>query len=296
MRRRSQRVDFSFFSFTQSRLRSSIFSACRGGLVHASSFILFIVLRKEGLTMKKQSALQAWIIMLLSLPRGIIAFVVAIAGICISIPLMIVWIGFPLLDMTLRICQWLLGEEERQVNQWLHNESNAHHPQKQQAEQGQQNQQIPYSYELADQVHTESYNEQYTGANNEPEHQATSYKWQGFSTLWSMLQDRRSYQGLFYCILQLPVGIINFTFALVFPLTFIAVMLAPIANYFSLQYFSFDLFEANTSLLTYLLPALTSFEHSLIVGGVGIVLVLLIPKMIRAFGRVYATWISVIAN
>lgn len=257
--------------------------------------------------MKKQSALQAWIIMLLSLPRGIIAFVVAIAGICISLPLMIVWIGFPLLDMTLRICQWLLGEEERQVNQWLHNESNAHHPhnqKNQQAQHKQQNQLNPYSYELADQVHSEqsnqqyseSYNEQYTGAYNDLDHQSTSYKWQGFSRLWSMLQDRRSYQGLFYCILQLPVGIINFTFALVFPLTFIAVMLAPIANYFSLQYFSFDLFEGNTSLLTYLLPALTSFEHSLIVGGVGIVLVLLIPTMFRAFGRVYTTWIRIIAN
>lgn len=249
--------------------------------------------------MKKQSALQAWIIMLLSLPRGIIAFVVAITGICISLPLMIVWIGFPLLDMTLRICQWLLGEEERQVNQWLHNESDAHdkHNQKaQQAQHKQQNQQNPYSYELVDQVHSEQSNQQYSELYNELDYQATSYKWQGFSSLWSMLQDRRSYQGLFYCILQLPVGIINFTFALVFPLTFIAVMLAPIANYFSLQYFSFDLFEGNTSLLTYLLPALTSFEHSLIVGGVGIVLVLLIPTMFRAFGRVYTTWIRVITN
>lgn len=225
--------------------------------------------------MKKQSALQAWIIMLLSLPRGIIAFVVAITGICVSIPLMIVWIGFPLLDMTLRICRSLLGEEERQVNQWL---------------------QPPSSYELGNQVHSEQSNEQYTERSNELEQQFTSYKWQGFSRLWSMLQDRRSYQGLLYCILQLPVGIINFTIALVLPLTFIAVMLAPIANHFSLQYYSFDLFEGNKSLLTYLLPTLTSFEHSLIVGGVGIVLVLLIPTMLRAFGRVYTTWIRVIAN
>jgi hypothetical protein len=245
--------------------------------------------------MKKQSALHAWIIMLLSLPRGILAFIVAITGICISLPLMIVWIGFPLLDMTLRICQWLLGEEERQVNQWLLNESNAHNLQNKQAPQEQQNQQYLqnlHSYELADQVHTELYTEQEQGQGN----QSTSYKWQGLSKLWSMLQDRRSYQGLFYCIVQLPVGIINFTFALVFPLTFIAVMLAPIANYFSLQYYSFDLFESNTSLFTYLLPSLTAFEHSLIVGAVGIVLVLLLPTMFRAFGRVYTTWIRVIAS
>jgi hypothetical protein len=244
--------------------------------------------------MKKQSALQAWIIMLLSLPRGIIAFIVAITGICVSIPLMIVWIGFPLLDMTLRICRWLLGEEERQVNQWLQNESNTHQPHHQQAQQGQPNPQISYSYELADQVHTEPYNEQYSEPYSEIKDQSTSYKWQGFGRLWSMLQDRRSYQGLLYCILQLPVGIINFTFALVFPLTFIAVMLSPIANYFSLQYFSFDLF-ASPSLFMYLLPTMTAFEHSLIVGAVGIVLVLLIPTMLRAFGRVYTTWIKVIA-
>jgi hypothetical protein len=251
--------------------------------------------------MKKQSALQAWIIMLLSLPRGIMAFVVAIVGICISLPLMIVWIGFPLLDMTLRICQWLLGEEERLVNQWIQNELNANNPKNKQALPEQKNQHISYAYELVDQVHSEQSNEQYSEPYTdqpytELKNQSTSYKWQGFSRLWSMLQDRRSYQGLFYCILQLPVGIINFTFALVFPLTFIAVMLAPIANYFSLQYFSFDLFEGNTSLLMYLLPAMTTFEHSLIVGAVGIVLVLLIPTTIRAFGRVYATWIRVIAN
>lgn len=238
--------------------------------------------------MKKQSALNAWIIMLLSLPRGILAFVVAITGICISIPLMIVWIGFPLLDMTLRICRWFLGEEERQVNQWLQNESNG---QNQQASQGQQNQHSPYSYELADEVHSEALTEPYT----ELEHQFTSYKWQGFSRLWSMLQDRRSYQGLLYCVAQLPVGIINFTLALVFPLTFVGVMLAPIANYFSLQYFSFDLF-ASPSLFMYLLPSMTAFEHSLIVGAVGLVLVFFIPKMFRAFGRVYTTWIRVIAS
>ena len=245
--------------------------------------------------MKKQSALHAWIIMLLSLPRGILAFIVAITGVCISLPLMIVWIGFPLLDMTLRICQWLLGEEKRQINQWLLNESNTHNLQNQSDSQGQQDQlylQSLHSYELEDQVHTELYSEQEQAQGNP----STTYKWQGLSKLWSMLQDRRSYQGLFYCIAQLPVGIINFTFALVFPLTFIGVMLAPIANYFSLHYFSFNLFESNTSLFTYLLPSLTSFEHSLIVGAVGIILVLLLPKMFRAFGRGYATWINIIAS
>lgn len=206
--------------------------------------------------MKKESALSAWMLMLLSLPKGIFAFVIAITGICVSLPLTIVWVGFPLLAMTLAACQWILKEEVRQVEVSLHQEP---------------------STEVD--IHNHS-----------------SFKWEGFRTLGTLLQDRKSYQGIIYAIAQLPVGIFNFTLAVVLPSTFIALLLSPVAYQFSMQVFSLDLFEAQYASLWALFPDMTSFQRSFIAAGIGLVLVALLPRIFRGLGRLYTTWIRMIAS
>ena len=70
----------------------------------------------------KPSALQAWKILLLSMPKGMAAFLTITAGLSVSMPLSVFLIGLPLLAETLL----LKSQNKRSLrfrqcaNGWLH--------------------------------------------------------------------------------------------------------------------------------------------------------------------------------
>lgn len=67
---------------------------------------------------KKPSALQAWKMLLLSLPKGIAAFVTVVAGLSVSLPLSVFLVGIPLLAETLVLCGSMLEAERRKTTAW----------------------------------------------------------------------------------------------------------------------------------------------------------------------------------
>ncbi|MDQ6420432.1 sensor domain-containing protein [Paenibacillus sp. LHD-117] len=203
--------------------------------------------------MREPSALQAWKMLVLSLPKGIAAFVVAVAGLSASLPLSVFLIGIPLLAATLVLCRSIMVREARFAAAWL---------------QGKE--------QPAD------------SAPPDP----TAGEQQGWrSWLLSVLKDGRSYRSILFGILQLPIGIAAFTFAIVLPITAFAVLLSPIAYEVSMRLFDFDLFSSAWGLDRLLDWNLTSAQRSWIAGGVGLVFVLLLTPLLKGLGRWYAAWI-----
>ena len=201
--------------------------------------------------MKKQNVLQAWLVLLLALPKGILAFVLAVVGISAGLPLILVGVGIPLLAATLTACSWMMKQEAAAVGRWMQGEKPP------------------------------------TG----PIDVIPPLQWSGWRSLLSLLGQGQTYRGILFSLAQLPIGIAGFTFAIVLPATAFGVLLSPAAYWVSDRFFSFDLFSTN-SFLYYLLPDLTSYERSWISGGIGLVLVLLLPILLRALGRLYATWVQ----
>ncbi len=210
-------------------------------------------------TMKKQSAFEAWKMLILSLPKGIAAFVIAVAGISVSLPLSVFLIGLPLLAAVLILCRRMLESEKKLVDAWLIGEKP-----------------------------TEA------GGAAAADPASASSGWKG---LLSVLGSARAYRSLFYSISQLPVGIASFTIAVVLPATAFGIMLSPLTYWVSDRFFQFDLFQTGWS-VNGLFPQLTvtSYQLSWIYGGVGALLVLLLPVVLRTLGRFYAVWIQGIAG
>lgn len=206
--------------------------------------------------MKKQSALQAWNMLVLSLPKGIAAFVIAVVGLSVSLPLSVFLIGVPLLAATLVLCRMIMAGEVRDVTAWL---LGREHPS----------------------VSAPSESGQAAGEQ------------QGWrSWLLSVLKDGRSYRGILFGIMQLPISIAAFTFAIVLPVTTFALLLSPIAYEVGMQAFDFNLFSSEWGLLDRLLDwDLTSAQRSWISCGVGVLLTLLLPLFLKGLGRWYAAWI-----
>ncbi|MDQ6420429.1 sensor domain-containing protein [Paenibacillus sp. LHD-117] len=208
--------------------------------------------------MRKPSALQAWKMLVLSLPKGIAAFVVIVAGLSASLPLSVFLIGIPLLAATLVLCRSIMVGEARFAAAWL---------------QGKE--------QPAD------------SAPPDP----TAGEQQGWrSWLLSVLKDGRSYRSILFGILQLPIGIAAFTCAIVLPITAFAVLLSPIAYEVSMRLFDFDLFSNAWGLDQLLDWNLTSAHRSWIAGGVGLVFVLLLTPLLKGLGRWYAAWILSISG
>lgn len=67
---------------------------------------------------KKPSAGQAWKMLLLSLPKGIAAFVTIVAGLSVSLPLSVFLIGLPLLAETLILGRRMMEAESCKAEQW----------------------------------------------------------------------------------------------------------------------------------------------------------------------------------
>ncbi|MHA6480952.1 sensor domain-containing protein [Paenibacillus sp. strain BS8-2] len=208
--------------------------------------------------MRKPSALLAWRMLILSLPKGIAAFVIVVAGLSVSLPLSIFLLGVPLLAATLVLSRTMMVDETKTVISWL---------------QGKE-----YPVETA--------------------HAGTDAgQRQGWrSWLVSVMKDGRSYRGILFGLLQLPIGVAAFTFAIVLPVTVLAVLLSPAAYEVSMRLFEFDLFAHSWWLDKLLNLDLTSAQRSWIAGGVGLVFALLLPMLFRGLGRLYGAWILSIAG
>ncbi|MHA6531831.1 sensor domain-containing protein [Paenibacillus sp. BAC0078] len=162
--------------------------------------------------MKKQSSMKAWTMLVMSLPKGIAAFVIAVAGICVSVPLIILWIGLPLLAATLAVCRRMMVQEEQVVEGWIRGD----HGQPERTD--------------------------------DPEPQRRD----GWRSLFTLLGQGQTYRGIIYSIAQLPIGIAGFTFAIVLPVTAFGVLLSPLAYWVSDRLFSFELFSYDTTWVYFL--------------------------------------------
>lgn len=208
--------------------------------------------------MRKPSALLAWRMLFLSLPKGIAAFVIVVAGLSVSLPLSVFLIGLPLLAGTLVMCRGMMMGEVNTVTGWL------------------QGKEYPADSAQA--------------GRNGGEQQG----WRAW--LASVLKDGRSYRGILFGLLQLPIGIAAFTFAIVLPATAFAVLLSPAAYEVSMRLFEFDLFENTWGLDRLTDWELTSAQRSWIAGGVGLLFMLLLPLIFKGLGRLYAAWILSVAG
>lgn len=204
--------------------------------------------------MKKQSAVKAWAMLVMSLPKGIMAFVIAVVGLSVSLPLVILWVGLPMLAVTFTACCRLMNNEQQVVEAWLQEDSQKH--------------------SAAD--------------------KQISIHWNGCRSLWSLLGQGRTYLGILYSLMQLPLGIVGFTLAIVLPVTAYSVMLSPLAYKVSSKFFAFDLFASDWGLHP-LVPEMTSYERSWVAGVVGLVLVFVLPFLLRKIGLLYASFIQAIA-
>ncbi|MBB3153789.1 hypothetical protein FHS16_003864 [Paenibacillus endophyticus] len=208
--------------------------------------------------MKKQSALQAWKMLILSLPKGIAAFIIIVVGLSVSLPLSVFLVGVPLLAATLTLCKSIMVGESNLAAVWL---------------QGQK-----HSPDTAPQI-------------------LAAGEQQGWrSWLKSVLKDGRSYRGILFGIMQLPICIAAFTVAIVLPVTAFAVMLSPVAYEVSMRLFEFNLFSSEWGLDQLFDWSLTAAQRSWISGGVGVIFVLLLPLLLKGLGRWYAAWILSVAG
>lgn len=207
----------------------------------------------------KPSAWRAWKMLLLSLPKGIAAFVTIVAGLSISLPLSVFLIGLPLLAETLILGRRMMEAESCKVEQW-------------------QNSGVkPSSGEVA------------SSRVYQPR------EWTGWRNLLAVLGQGRSYRSILYGLFQLPVGIAAFTLAIVLPVTSWAVLLSPLAQQVSMRLYSFDLFGYN-DVMQILFPNWSGYEYSWVAAGIGAIMVLLMPAVLRAIGRMYAAWVLMAAG
>lgn len=201
----------------------------------------------------KPSAAGAWKMLLLSLPKGIAAFVTVVAGLSVSLPLSVFLVGLPLLAETLVIGTRLLEAERLAVVKWKRGMKRS-------------------------------------GEGSGSEYGQPSSQWGGWGPLLAVLGQARSYRSVLYGLLQLPIGIAAFTVGVVLPVTAWAVTLSPLAHWISTKYFDYELF-GNDIVWSTLLPTWTGYERSWLAAGVGAVFVLLLPIVLRTLGKWYAGWV-----
>lgn len=108
---------------------------------------------------------------MLSLPKGILAFVIAVTGLCASLPLIIVWVGLPLLALTLAWCRRMMSSEQQLTRTWSNSRDRRGTVQ-------------PVAAEYS-----------------------SAFRWEGLRTLGQQLRDGGSYRGILYSLMQLPAGI-----------------------------------------------------------------------------------------
>ncbi|MCC3374571.1 sensor domain-containing protein [Cohnella sp. REN36] len=208
--------------------------------------------------MRKRSALTAWKLLLLALPRGIAMFVVAVAGICAGLPLAIVGVGIPILAGTLSWLSKMKREDERRWEAW-------HRGGKE------------------------------TPAANRASAAAADGDGSAWRKWFGTILRPESLRAAGYAILQFPVSIAMFVVAVAIPATILALVVSPAAYKVSMFLYQFELFN-DAEVMQMLLPPLSPFERSLVVAGIGFFLLLFVPALLRMLGSLYDGVVDIFAE
>ncbi|WP_217592166.1 sensor domain-containing protein [Cohnella sp. GbtcB17] len=209
----------------------------------------------------RASAYAAWKLQLGLLPLGVAAFVVALTGIVLGLSLAIVGIGIPILAGTLA---WSAARMKREQRRWL-------------------------AWQDGGQAQDEP-----AGASLTPESESPDSARSSWKTWFRSLGNPLGYRAAAHQLLGFPIRIALFVISLTVPLSVFAVMLAPAAYKVSDYLYGYVLYDDAT--MRMLLPPLSPFERSLVVSGIGVVLMLFVPALLRACGRVYAAWLGFFAG
>ncbi|MBB6732529.1 sensor domain-containing protein [Cohnella zeiphila] len=239
--------------------------------------------------MKKTSAYSAWKMMIAGLPRGIAMFVVAVVGVCLGVPLLIVGVGIPILAGTMSWCEKRMAEDSRRWGTWGRGAQRTQGAQREQ-QQGHRPTTAQRARELLSALDGE---EAFAGdealggqvAIGSPQHEAGSPWRQWLRTL----AQPRGYFAVFYNIAQFPLSIALFCLSVVLPAVVFGLMLAPAAYKVSSYLYGYELFQDDV-VFNLLLPPLSPFQRSLVVAGIGLLLFLFLSAMLRACGRLYEGW------
>ncbi|MFB6363624.1 sensor domain-containing protein [Paenibacillus elgii] len=203
---------------------------------------------------QKLGFIGAFYYLLYLLPAGIIGFTLTIVGVVLSIGLMPLFIGFPLMIVTARFTKHMTALDARLAARLLQSPSTA-----------------------TDSVHTESLNPKQYGKRGL------------FDQLGAELSNPSTYVGLFFQIVKLPLGIISFALAVSIVAVNLAFLASPIVYSILLQSIGIDIFERE--LFARLIPMdLSSLQISLIYAGIGLLLLPVTNSLIRQsalfFGRI----------
>ncbi|MBB6672894.1 sensor domain-containing protein [Cohnella nanjingensis] len=209
--------------------------------------------------MRKRSAISAWKMLLLALPRGIAMFVVAVAGICIGLTLSIIGIGIPILAGTLSWLSKMKQDDERRWDSWRLGAKAA-----------------PATIGAA-------------AADDDGQPSSAWRSWFG-----TILRPQ-SIRAAGYAILQFPISIAMFVVAVTIPATVFALIVSPAAYKVSMYLYHFELFN-DTEVMQMLLPPLSPFERSLVVAGIGFFLLLFLPALLRLCGSLYDGVLDIFAE
>lgn len=209
----------------------------------------------------RMSAYSAWKLQLGLLPQGVFTFVVTLVGIVLGVSLAIVGIGIPILAGTL---SWSAARMEREKLRW---------------DAWREGRPIP-------DVHASPQAPQAEG------NEATArLSWQSW---FRALGNPMGYRAAAHHLLGFPIRLALFVVTLTIPLSVFAVMLAPAVYKVSDYLYGYVLY--NDATMEMLLPPLTPFQRSIAVAGVGVVLMLFVPALLRACGSLYAGWLAFFAG
>ncbi|MFS0839049.1 sensor domain-containing protein [Paenibacillus sp. 1P03SA] len=193
----------------------------------------------------------SFLYLLALLPMGIFGFVYAVAGIALSIGLMPIFIGFPLLLFVLRTNRHLTDLDARLASRLLG---------------------------LEPQTETET------------SRGASAQEGKSFwSRLSAEVVDTRSFSALLWQFVRLPLGIIAFALAVSIAAVVLALLVAPIVYWVLLQSLHIDIFQDQLNFFL-MNEKIDSMQLSLIYTGIGIlaapVAVIAIRKLAQFMGSV----------
>ncbi|GMX62670.1 hypothetical protein Elgi_24750 [Paenibacillus elgii] len=194
---------------------------------------------------QKPGFIGAFYYLLYLLPAGIIGFTLTIVGVVLSIGLMPLFVGFPLMLVTARFAKHMTLLDARLADRLLQSPST-----------------------VAASVRSDDF--------NSGRHDRRGL----FGQLGAELSDPATYVGLLFQIVKLPLGIISFTFAVTIVAVNLALLASPLVYTILLQSIGIDIFE--NELFARLLPSdFSSLQISLIYAGIGLLLLPVTNKLIR---------------
>ncbi|MGF9914362.1 sensor domain-containing protein [Paenibacillus ehimensis] len=203
---------------------------------------------------QKPGFIGAFYYLLYLLPEGIIGFTLTIVGVVLSIGLMPLFVGFPLMIMTARFAKHMTVLDARLADRLLQSPSTV------------------------------------TATVRSDDFEPGQHGRKGlFAQLSAELSDPATYVGLLFQIVKLPLGILSFTLAVTVVAVNMALLVSPLVYTILLQTIGIDIFERE--LFTRLLPTdFSSLQISLIYAGIGLLLLPVTHKLIRQsalfFGRI----------